>query len=212
MIHMRGTKRILLAIPMMVFALVAACAVPPPPEQGMVDTVPLKRREGIVFGILAPHYYNSKGEKLADKAIPDISYTLFFGTAESIAMKRAFSGLSESMDGNTKNPETLFAMKLPAGQYSIFKLYRPFAGTTGTVLTDMRFTVAPNKATYIGSLQIEFRATRGLFGEERVAANVAFEVTDDAEKATNMYRERNPNLGYEITTNLMKIEEIEEKD
>lgn len=92
----------------------------------------------------------------------------------------------------------------------MFKVYRPFSGTIGFIPTDIRFKVAPNKATYIGSLQIDFRATRGLFGDERVGEKVAFKVSDDLEKATKVYKERNPSLGYEITTNLMKVEELDE--
>ena len=206
---MRGTKWARLAVLVMTFAFFAACAITPP-ELGVVDGGALKKKEGIVFGILVPTYHNSKGEELTAEAALEIGYTLYFGTAENIGVKRAFSGLGDSMDGNTKYTETFFAMKLAAGQYSIFKLTRPFPGTMGAIPTDVRFTVTPNKATYIGSLQIDFRATRGLFGEERVGEKVAFKVADDLEKAVKIYKERNPNLGYEITTNLMKIEEIDE--
>lgn len=205
MIHTRGATLKQLAVAAVMSVFFGGCAAVLPPDQGVVDSAPLDQDEGVVFGILAPNSYNSKGEKLAGKATPEIGYSLFYGVAENIAVKRAFSGLNESIDGNTKYSETFFAMRLPAGEYSMFQLHRPFSGTTGIIITDVRFTVTPNKATYIGSLQIDFRSTRGLFGQDRVAEKVAFRVTEDVEKATKMYRERNPSLGYEIATDLMKI-------
>lgn len=186
------------------FALLTACAVMPAPEQGVVDAGTLSEDEGIVFGVLTPRYYDSGGRQLSGKAVPEIDYELYFGVAENLGVKRAFSGFADSIPGNTREPQTFFAMKLPAGEYSLFKLHRPFSGTIGVIPTDVRFTVAPNTTTYIGSLQIDFRATRGLFGEKRVGEKVALNVVDDATNATRVYKERNPDAAQAIATSLMK--------
>lgn len=186
------------------FALLAACAVMPAPEQGVVDAGTLNEDEGIVFGVLAPLYYDSRGKQLSGKAVPEIDYELYFGIAENLGAKRAFSGFANSIPGNTREPQTFFAMKLRAGEYSLFKLHRPFSGTMGVIPTDVRFTVAPNTTTYIGSLQIEFRATRGWFGEERSGEKMALKVVDDAANATRVYKARNPKAAQAIVTSLMK--------
>ncbi len=189
-------------------ALLAACSSVPNPERGIVDTESLNEDDGIVFGTLVPQFYNSKGKPVGANDVPAIEYELYYGTAESIGLKRAFTGFTESISANTRQPQTFFAMKLPAGEYSLFKLYRPFPGTTGYVPTDVRFTVEPKKATYIGSLQVEFRATRGLLGEERVGEKIALKVVDDAATATRVYKERNPDAALDIVANLMKVRRL----
>ena len=187
-------------IPVLLFALVTACATAPPSEQGVVTSGPLKDGEGIVYGTVVTNFYNSNGEKL----FPEDGwrgYVFYFGTSTNLVVKRMYPGLSENIYVSTKPPETFFVRRLAAGEYSMFRLSRG----AGFVLTDIRFTVTPNKATYIGSLQIDFRGTRGLFGEERFGQKLAFKVIDDRDKVTKAFKERNPNLEHEVTTNLMKM-------
>lgn len=188
-----------------ILVLLTACATSPSPEKGIVDTTtePLSEDEGIVFGVLVPQSFDSKGRQLEGKAVPEIAYEVFYGGTENITIQRAFTGLNDSIPGNTRQPQTFFAMKLSAGEYSMFKLYRPFQGQSGFIPTDVRFKVEPNKATYIGSLQIQFRATRGLFGEERNAEKVTLKVADDTANATRVFKERNPDARQEIVTTLM---------
>jgi len=45
----------------------------------------------------------------------------------------------------------------------------------------------------------------GLFGEQRPAVQVVLKVTNELDKAQQLYKERNPRLPYEIITNLMTI-------
>jgi hypothetical protein len=185
-------------------AMLAACS-SMAPQTGVVDDEPLNNEEeGIVFGMLVPQVFDSKGKPVSEKNLPNIEYDMFFGSAENVSISRAFTGFHESITGNTRIPQTFFAMKLPAGEYSLFKFYRPFQGTTGYVPTDMRFTVEPNKATYIGSLQIQFRSTKGLLGQERFGEKIAFKVVDDKENAIRMFKERNPHVTQEIATGLLK--------
>lgn len=185
-------------------ALLAACATATP-ESGVVDTETLNNEEeGIVFGVLLPQCFDSKGKQVACTAAPQIDYEFFYGETENITIQRAFTGFNDSITGNTRKPQTFFAMKLPVGEYSLFKLYRPFQGTTGFVPTDVRFKVEPNKATYIGSLEIQFRATRGIFGDERHGEKIALKVIDDAATATRLFKEHNPQVTQLIVTDLMK--------
>ena len=184
--------------------LFTACAGVPAPERGIVDGESLNEDEGIVFGILEPKVYDSQSNQLRGSAVPEIEYELYFGIAENLGVKRTFSGFHNSITGSTRRAQTFFAMKLPAGEYSFFKLHRPFPGTIGAVPADVRFSVAPNTATYIGSLQIEFRATRGMLGYERVGENVTFKVVDDAANATRTYKERNPGAAPAVVIGLMK--------
>lgn len=191
-----------------ILVFMSACATSPAPEVGVVDAEPLNEDEGIVFGVLEAQYFDSKGKQLSDKAAPEVSYEIFYGGTENITIQRAFTGFNDSISGSTRKPQTFFAMRLAAGEYSMFKLYRPFQGTTGYVPTDVRFTVEPNKATYIGSLQIQFRATRGILGEERVAEKITLKVVDDAASATQVFKQRNPNATHQITTVLMKAKRL----
>jgi len=193
-------------------ALLGACATPPPPlEDEMAPAsskgapTSLGAREGVVFGFLAPVYTNFKGEQVPGSSVKEISYELSYGTAENFGMKRAFSGFTNSIDGSTRQPATFFMLKLPVGEYSFFKLARPFPGTIGSIASDIRFGVAPGKATYIGTLQINFRAGRSIFGEDRPGELVSFKVLDDAEKATMTYKERNPNANFPLETKLMVV-------
>lgn len=190
-------------------ALLTACATSLTPERGVVNAEELNpEEEGIVFGMLMPQAFDSKGKQLSGSAAPLIEYDFYYGGTENVAVQRVFAGLNDSIPGNTHQPETFFAMKLPAGEYSLFKLYRPFQGTSGFVPTDMRFKVEPNKATYIGSLQIQFRATRGILGTERHGEKIALQVVDDAPRATRIFKERNPQVTQEVITRLMKARRL----
>lgn len=199
------TRPVTVTLVATILALVTGCATLSAPERGIVDTEALHDGEGIVFGVLEPQYYNSHGTRLTGGSVPEIPYELYYGTAENISIKRAFSGFTESIAGNTQEPQTFFAMKLPAGEYSMFKLYRPLGKSTGAVPTDVRFTVTPDQATYVGSLQIDFRAAPGIFGTDIAAQKVALKVVDDAAQATQLYKERNPRARQAIVTSLMQV-------
>ena len=72
---------------------------------------------------------------------------------------------------------------------------------------DARFTVVPNKATYVGSFRIDFQpppAQEGIVFR-RIAFRVAVRVTNEFDKALQQYKERNPRAPYEVTTSLMTI-------
>ena len=187
--------------------LIAGCAAVKPPEQGIVADAPQKQDEGIAFGILNASSYDSKGDKHSMEAGPDISYSISYGTSSNSLVQRFTLpiGADLILQGHTKFPEVFFAKRLPAGDYYVYELYRSTPGASGRGHLDARFTVTPNKATYIGSLQVEFHGARGLLGDERSAQRVAMKVTNELDKATNLYKERNPRLPYEITVNLMTI-------
>lgn len=207
---------ILPALFLLLALLLAACASNPRPEGGVVDAETMEEDEGIVFGTIEGNYYNSKGTRLTGKAVPEIKYDLFYGEAENLGVKRTFSGFNESIAGNTTEPPTFFALRLPPGEYAFFKLHRAGGGpgeknpslearSSVNVPSDVRFTVAPKQATYVGSLQIEFRGTRGALGQERIGEKVAFKVADDTEKTVKTYKERNPSVSLPVATNLMQV-------
>jgi len=188
--------------------LLAACAFAPAPETGTVEAETLDEDEGVVFGTVEPEYYDSKGKRLTGNAIPAIDYEIFYGTVQNIGVKRTFSGFADSISGTTRQPQTFFAMRLAAGDYTFFKLTRPFPGTSGTILSDVRFTVTSQKATYIGALQVEFRANRGVFGQERVGEKVVFKVSENMDDAAKLFKGRNPDAGFPVDTNLMKVRRV----
>ena len=187
--------------------LLAGCAAVKPPEQGIVADAPQKQDEGIVFGILHASSYDSKGDKHSMEAGPGISYSIRYGTSSNFLAQR-FSlpiGADQVLEGHTKFPEVFFAKRLPAGDYYVYELVRSTPSGSGRGHPDARFTVTPNKATYIGSLQVEFFGGRGLLGDERSAQRVEIRVRNELDKAIQQYKERNPRLPYEITTKLMTI-------
>jgi len=194
----------------LVLLLVAGCA--STHEEGIVADAPLKEDEGIVFGILNTSSYDSKGNKRSMDASPAITYSITFGTSSS-GLGQAFDsnpysdmfGPNRVLKGATTYPEALFARRLPAGEYYVYELYRSVGNVSGRSYPNARFTVTPNKATYIGSLQLEFLSTTGLLGEERSGVQVALKVTNEFEKAQKQYKERNPRLPYEMTTKLMTV-------
>lgn len=188
-----------------VLGLLAACAMAPSPERGVVEAETLTENEGIVFGMIVPLSYDARGKPMTGSRAPDLPYALYIGTPESVTLKRVFSSFTQTISGNTQQPQTFFAMKLPVGEYTLFKLNRPLGRTTGDVPIDVRFTVTPNQASYIGSLQLEFRATRGLFGAEALGDKVTLNVVDDSAQAIKTYKERNPEAAQAIVTSLMKV-------
>lgn len=192
--------------------LLAACAGSVQPERGIVDAETLDEDIGIVFGTIEPNYYDAKGAEVAGKRLPEMKYELFFGDAENLGVKRTFSGFNQSISIATKDPETFFVLQLPQGEYSMFKLEKYLApdkpvreGAGDAFPSDVRFTVAPKQATYIGSLQVNFRATRSALGQQRLGDKVAFSVADKSDAATKTFQERNPDLKIALTKNLMQV-------
>ena len=190
--------------------LVAGCAAVKPPEQGIVADAAQKPDEGIVFGILNATSYDSKGDKHSKETGPNISYNITFGPSSSL-LAQHFTPFYEAiragrvLQGHTKFPEVFFAKRLPAGTYYIYEVSRSTPAGTGSVSLGAHFTVTPNKATYIGSIQVEFHGARGLLGDERSAQRAAISVTDEFDKAAQQYKERNPHLPLELATSLMKV-------
>jgi hypothetical protein len=190
-------------------ALVSCASVSAPPEQGIISNPSMKQDEGVVFGILNARSFDSQGKPLSQDSEPIVHFIMRFGpSSEGFVTKKlrgSFGGLFKSggeLQGNTKFPEVFFANALPAGEYSIFAVVRHAGRLSGEFMTDVRFNVVPNKATYIGSVQLEFHSARGLFGEEVAAAQLATRVLNEFDKATQQFKGRNPNIGLDITSNL----------
>lgn len=171
---------------LLLVSLAAGCATVYPPEQGIVSDAPLDQ-EGIVFGTL------TSGDP-KDQVAPGFRYSINFGPRPDAANPVLRSWL---IHGHTMSP-VFFAIRLPAGDYYVSGLH---AGNANANLK-ARFTVASNKATYIGSLRVAFFAGEpGLLGGS--TTRVGIRATNDLDEALQQYRQRNPRLPYEITTNLM---------
>ena len=174
----------------------ASCATAPRNEAA-IDTTTLKADEGIVIFSVAAQLCRQNGEKITGSEAPKVDYTLrYFDTSR-------FFGRGGNIDGDTQTPETLFARRLPAGEYKMDKLYASIGTMTANTPIDVHFTVSPNKATYIGSLQLEFRERKGTSNNETQA--LALKVADNTANATNMFKTFNPALRCDIVTNLMRI-------
>jgi hypothetical protein len=164
-------------------SLTTGCATVYPPEQGIVSDAPLDHDEGIVFGTLS------------SEAGVGTRYDINFGPVDTFDSERK----SWLLQGDTQS-EVFFAMRLPMGNYRVSGIH---VGN-GRAYVTARFTVASNKATYIGSLQVGFfSGAPGIFGGP--TTRVGVRVTNQIEKAQQQYKQRNPRLPYEITTNLMKM-------
>jgi len=185
-------QKILRSILFLLLVLLAAgCATrnPNPPEQGIVSDAPLDQDEGIVFGTL------SSGDS-KDNTGPGTRYFINYGPKPD-----AFNPELKNwvLQGHTLYP-VFFAQRLPAGEYHVSGL----TVGNGNAYVRARFTVASNKATYIGSLQVGFfRGEQGIFLGSNT--RVGMRVTSEFDKALQQYKQRNPRLPYEITTNLMKF-------
>lgn len=191
-----------------VFALIflMSCAtVEPPPQQGNISGLPLKQNEGVIFGVLNAASYDSRGKLLPKDSGQGAHFLMLFGPSSDSFLTRKLSAMRSSfghasgreLEGHTQFPEVFFAKALPAGEYSIFTL----RARSGEAITNVTFVVSPNRATYIGSLQVEFHGARGLFGEERSAQRVAIKVLNEFEKATQLFKQHNPSLEIEVISN-----------
>src|SRR2546425_963141 len=193
----------------LVFACIvcASCATTPRDEAVLGDTV-LKENEGIIVFSIITNSYNSDDEKLAGEAVPNRNYVLNYSPATNLTVRQivpifgTFGSSSGSMGGNMREPEKFVVRRLPAGEYSIFKFHISLGSISGSSNIDLRFTITPNKVTYLGKVQIDWYAKRVVFGRP-----LSIKVSDDLNNATKIFKERNPGLGYEITTNLIRIEQ-----
>jgi len=144
-------------------------------EQGVVSDAQLSQGEGIVFGILNTNSHYSIGFK----------YGIYFSNdtdPNSVFIR------GDTLRGDTNVPNLFFARRLPAGEYHASVLTTSNLNANLSDL-DPRFTVTPNNATYIGSLQIEFvgTSTQGLFGK-RPAWGVTIRVRNEFDKALQQYK------------------------
>jgi len=198
---MRPTFSISLAIACIVCA---SCATAPRDEAALGDTV-LRENEGIIIFSIVTNSYNSFDEKLAGDAVPNRDYVLDYSPATGLAVRQivpifgTFGSSSGSIGGNMREPEKFVVKRLLAGEYSIFKFHMSLGSIAGSSNTDLRFTVTPNKVTYLGKVQIDWYAKQVAFGRP-----LSIVVSDDLNNAVKIFKERNPGLGYEITTNLIR--------
>jgi len=184
----------------------ASCATTPRDEAALGDTV-LKENEGIIIFSIVTNSYDSFDEKLAGAAVPNRDYVLDYSPATNLTVRQivpifgTFGSSSGSVGGNMREPEKFVVRRLPAGEYSIFKFHISLGSISGSSNTDLRFTITPNKVTYLGRVQIDWHAKR-TFGRP-----LSISVSDDLNNAIKIFKEHNPGLGYEITTNLIRTEQ-----
>ena len=158
--------------------------------------------EGIVFGSLTYSFQKADGTVVSPEDMRTISYIVYFTPRkdDKRRVRNFFVGLlggreTELASGSTKQGESLFVQRLPAGEYTISKIERDRWGQSAYVLTDMHFTVAPGKSTYIGTLKLKHHG--GL--RERINT----EVLDDSETVIPMFKAENPRVAFEIETRLL---------
>ena len=191
--------------------IVASCATSPAGRA--IDASALNDNEGIIFFSVVTRTYASNGDLLTGKATPQISYTLSYSQATSLGAKQVapiFGMVGKSggsVGGSTQEPEILIARRLPTGEYSMFKLLMSVGAISATSNTNIRFSVLPNKATYLGTLHIDFYAKKGLFGEERPGQVAAFRIASEAENVAQLFRKQYPGVQSAIATKLMRIED-----
>ncbi len=94
------------------------------------------------------------------KEVRKIKYKLHFGILDP--QKEKVRGKSRVIKTSTDEEGTLFVLELPVGEYKVFSIDRTRFGGSAYVFTDIRFTVAPRKATYIGTLELQ---TQGVWLE-----------------------------------------------
>lgn len=177
----------------------------------------LKGNEGIVFGRLEIHYYDTDGRPVAAEnrptrgALVDVrivkaenagwSGSVWEDTSESFSMQFGgrFKGkvlLKSALD----IPAIVFARRLPVGEYSIFRIL--LLGREW-YKSDIRFTVRSGQITYVGTLALHL---------EKIGAGKAFlsqlggggshkawtETGNDYGEDMEVFRRRYPGLEQEI--------------
>lgn len=80
---------------------------------------------------------------------------------------------------NRDGEEKIFALKMPAGDYTFFVLSQTTALSSFKIKMKLGFTVQPNKPVYIGRIIIEFPP-----GEITVATNIRYKVDDAKDDIT----------------------------
>ncbi|MBI4699078.1 MAG: hypothetical protein HY758_09315 [Nitrospirae bacterium] len=179
------------------FGLTSGCA----SVGGRVDTANMRESDGIVFGSTLNRYFNYEdGLLLKDYRYPH--YLLIGEPGRNLPdicniLCQGLSGIKEIPIGN--EPHSIFALKLPAGQYSIIQISN--AGDTYHN-TDIRFTVEPGKVSYIGSLQIDNHINKiSLLPDQWLKTYTR--VVDQEELDTRNFKVVNPDISHEIEKNLM---------
>ena len=180
-------------------------------QQGVIDEKSLQEDEGFFFGSVVSHYYDKDGLPIpSDKArvsTPDFqiaqaqqvkrgSYLQTLGT------KFKSSAISKiKILGSGLFPYIVFANRLPAGEYSIYKFFSPHEYWE----KDIRFKVQPGVTTYIGSLHLDIYSAGGLgaIGNPRIKS-IAFRVVDQQGKDLEIFKNNNPHLNSKITSYIME--------
>lgn len=109
----------------------------------------------------------------------------------------ASSDFTFSIQAHREGDEEFFVTKMPAGNYSFWKLYQP-GFSTFTAPISVQFRVEPGKTKYIGRLYIEFPP-------ELLTSFTAFKITieDTKESALDVVKKRDGIAATEVVTGLM---------
>lgn len=195
------SNKIIIVLALTVFTL-SACVVVPVGKD--IDTDgPLDLTEGIVFGFLQTVVLDRHGEKFNTEQEPRLyfTYKLEYSSSDSIDLKRSFPGLYTRgffAEGISAIPNVFFAKRLPVGEYSIHSVNMD----NQFFIPDIRFRVAPNQVTYIGSIQFEYQAERKKRGvpllDRKVvpllSQKVKYRVVNNYPEATAQLAKKYPNF------------------
>ena len=178
----------------------ASCATLPVGDKASKDD------EGIVVFSIMPRSYTAIDENQVREVRPIFDYTMWYSSTDIYFFAKhvapifgAVGQFGGTIRGSTRYAETFFIRHLPAGEYSIYRVETP----TGSVDTDLRFTVTANRITYIGSLQMAFLSKPGLVSLQD--PEIYIRVNDDMNDAIMLGNNANSDLGHEVTKNLIKI-------
>lgn len=183
----------IIVLALTVFTL-SACVVVPVGKD--IDTDgPLDQSEGIVFGSLQTVVLDRRGEKFDTEQEPRLyfTYKLEYSSSDSIGLKRSFPGLYTRglfAEGISAIPNVFFAKRLPVGEYSIHSVNM----SNHFFIPDIRFRVAPNHVTYIGSIQFEYQAERKKRGVPLLGQKVKYRVVNNYPEATAQLAKKYPNF------------------
>ena len=195
------SKRLLLLLVGSILISIAQAATAQ--DRDMVAKSSTGTNDGIIYGVLVNRYFDhSTGDAIDRAKAQKILYSIYSAEGEPTLMNRVVSG-ERIVVGDNAQPRMLFVKRQPAGTFYLSKISFASGAQTFTGFPNLQYEVAAGKATYIGSLQIDFFGARGLFGDV-LSRRVRVSVIDEFDEVTKTYKESNPGDPFETQKDMAR--------
>ncbi len=182
----------------------------------------MEKNQGIIFGSWVNHYHNSEGKLLPPEKAPAHSVLASIANAEEVDWKGTFSETffatmgwgsrshpKAQITGYLRMPHKVFALRLPAGAYSIYCIETKHRWWKA----DIRFPLIPGQITYIGALHLnlydikkrnKYRVGKRIKKGNKCQVAIADNFNKDKELFKKTFGIFNSGLNWKTTKSLMK--------